>query len=88
MSCCKECEKNTHRIVIIDDRLLPSIMRDAVTFFMLIGLVAVGWWMSSKVLEFIGAILFVVFVTSDIGGRGCSTIDEARRELDRLEDGR
>lgn len=76
------------RIIISDDRLWKSIARDTYSGAVLLALVLLGWWIGSAALQWIGGIVWILFLF----GRAANTlqkyrftITEARDELDRLE---
>jgi len=73
-------------IIIKDDRFWRSLTTDVVTFGSLIGVVGVGIWLDSWLLQLIGAIFWIIGLVSRFMDTTKSrfTIEEAREEIERL----
>ena len=75
-------------IIINDDRLLKSIIRDTYTFAGLLACVGIGVWVSSTALQWTGGIMWVLAVISIAYRKANSnrkTIKDAKAYLDELE---
>lgn len=78
----------THLIAIKDDRLLKSIGRDLFSFVTLACMVGAGWMLDISALQWVGAILWfvwLIFRTSESYKKTVMTIPQAREFLDELE---
>lgn len=75
-------------VVIIDDRLWKSIASDAVSTFILLATVGLGWFLDSTALQWIAGIIWFLGMIGKLEGRkkqGKMTISEARDFLNKLE---
>lgn len=73
-------------IIIIRETWRESLLSDAGTFCLFVGLIGIGWLLDSSAMQLVGA--FVGFVTilttaKKLGQR--MTVAEARRKLDEIE---
>lgn len=73
-------------IIIIRETWRESLLSDAGTFCLFVGLIGIGWLLDSSAMQWVGA--FVGFVTilttaKKLGQR--MTVAEARRKLDEIE---
>lgn len=80
-------DKKTKFIVICDERLWKSMATDAVSTVSLISSVLVGVYIGSDALQWIGGIIWILWILARLGNvnSGHMTIDEARKKLDELE---
>lgn len=77
-------------IIIRDDRMWKSIIQDVISAGSLLALVGVGLWLESSALQWIGGIIWMLWlvgwlVSLEKGSK--KTIKEAREYLDGLEGG-
>lgn len=75
-------------ILIIHETIAHSWAVDASTFAMFVALIGTGWLLGSSAMEWVGAFMGFVAILARSSGRKKEftfTIDEARKELDRLE---
>lgn len=72
---------------IKDDRLWKSIAADAFTAISLTVCVFVGWLLDSQALQWFGAVIWILTFMSMMSNlsKPRMTIEQARKELDRLE---
>ena len=74
------------RIVIVDDRLWKSIVRDAVTLAVGLVLMGVGSMMNNGAMEVAGFIVWARYLLSKARRASpCKTLTEARDRLDALD---
>lgn len=79
------------QVILIRESLTTSVLRDAITFCMTLGLIGIGIWADSSAMQWVGALMtFMAFYARVSGLRAASTysIPEARTRLDELEAGR
>lgn len=75
-------------VIVISETVLESWARDAGTFAVFIGFCAVGWFLDSQALQWIGSIMAMIAVvgrTARTMNRSRMTIAQARAKLDELE---
>ena len=82
--------KNGHRpvtIILIDDRWLPSLVRDAGTFLLAVALIGIGKYLNSNAMEWLGFVMFFMAILAQAGSgmnKSKYTLDEARKKIDEL----
>ena len=75
------------KIIIIDDRMLPSLARDAGTLALAALLFAPGIWLDSGLLQLAGFIAWAAWLFSKAAKPDeFMSINEARRKLDELDE--
>jgi hypothetical protein len=73
-------------VVIVRESLIESFLNDAWTFSCLVAVIAVGVWIDSSAMQWIGGICWFIAILNRASGKfKRMTIPEARAELDRIE---
>lgn len=74
----------TLRFVIVDDRIVLSLLRDLGTMVTAVAIIFFANYFEVKTFEWVGALIFVLCLAG-VGKQSNYTINQARQELDRLE---
>ena len=83
-------EEKDFGIIVIDNRLLSSVVRDAISFGWLIAMMSIGLIMDSSAFQWLSGILCFAWLVSrqnQFAKKSRMTLAEARAFLDRLENG-
>lgn len=76
----------TVKIIIIRESFWQSVRKDLVSGAVLVASTGIGWALKITALEWVGALIFIIFLVShDFGGERRLTIHEARQMLDEIE---
>jgi hypothetical protein len=76
------------RVVILSESLTESIIKDVVTFSLLLGSVALGVWINSDALQWCAGIGWLLSIVARAGGKAFrGTVREAHDYLDTLSRG-
>ena len=82
-------KKSEHKFIILrDDRFWKSVASDTYSAAILVSVTLLGWSVGSSALQWIGglfAILFMAARATSNAAKSRYTIEQARAELDRLE---
>lgn len=81
--------KEKVKIIIIEESLWKSFLKDTYTFIVLGLVVSAGVYMDSLLLQIIGGLAWLFFImgNSGIDDKKCYSYDEARQRIDDLEKG-
>lgn len=83
-----EKTKAGSEVIFVQESIWESIVKDTYSSIVLLSYVAIGWFLDISVLQWIGALIWMIWVGTKLSGshaKSKCSIAEARRRLDELE---